>query len=120
MFRRAARSRATRPHGRFFLLDANRNARCKAWARTARAVYAGLETNALCRRPAIVSLAPAAPDHKGARGDLACRRAGLAAIRPARSKRPDVPRALEIRIYLTKVREWTKARCKPFAASIAL
>jgi len=34
------------------------------------------------------------PDHKVARGDLACRRAGLAAIRPARSKRPDVPRAL--------------------------
>jgi hypothetical protein len=29
-------------------------------------------------------------------------------------------RRLEIDIYLTKVREWTKASCKAFAASIAL
>jgi hypothetical protein len=29
-------------------------------------------------------------------------------------------RSLEIEKYLTKVREWTKAGCKAFAASIAL
>src|ERR1700722_5788879 len=119
MFRRAARSRATRPHGRFFLLDANRNARCKAWARTARAVYAGLETNALCRRPAIVSLAPPAPPPITKWRAAIWRVGELVSLRSGRPDRSG-PRALEIRIYLTKVREWTKASCKPFAASIAL
>src|ERR1700690_2854064 len=80
------------------------------------------ETNALCRRPAIVSLAPPAPPPITKWRTAIWRLGGLVSLRSGRPDRsgPIVPRALEIRIYLTKVREWTKASCKPFAASIAL
>jgi hypothetical protein len=37
-----------------------------------------------------------------------------------RDERAVVRRRLEMGRYLTKVREWTRARCKAFAASIAL